>query len=120
MKKLLEIAKFTENIDEMSKFYENLLGSAPVARSEGMAIFMLGEVKLFLHKLYEPKEGELPPEDHLAFEVPDVTRACEDLVNSGLEIDVPPKEYYWGTSAYLRDPDGQMIELIEAEHDHAN
>lgn len=120
MKKLVEIAKFTKNIDEMSTFYENLIGSAPVARSEGMAIFMLGEVKLFLHKLYEPKEGELPPENHLAFEVADLAQACDELIISGLKIEIPPKEYYWGTSAYLRDPDGQMIELIEAEQDQSS
>ena len=120
MKKLIEVAKFTKNIDQMSAFYENLLGSAPVVRTEGMAIFMLGEVKLFLHKLYEPKEGELPPENHLAFEVTDLAQACDDSIKAGLMIEVPPKEYYWGKSAYLRDPDGQMIELIEAEQDQAN
>ena len=29
-------------------------------------------------------------------------------------VEIPPQEYYWGYSAYLRDPDGQMIELIGA------
>ena len=119
MKKLIEIAKFTDNIEEMSSFYENMLGSAPVAQSEGMTIFMLGEVKLFLHHQYEPKEGELSPEDHLAFEVEDVTKACNELVNAGLRVEIPPKEYYWGLSAYLRDPDGQMIELIQSDKDQA-
>ena len=120
MKKLVEITKFTKNIDEMSEFYENLLGITPAARSEGMAIFLLGEVKLFLHAFYDPKEGELPPENHLAIEVADLAQACDDLANAGLTIEVPPKEYYWGKSAYLRDPDGQMIELIEAEQDQAS
>ena len=119
MKKLIEIAKFTDNIEEMSEFYENMLGNAPVARSEEMAIFMLGEVKLFLHQQYEPKEGELPPVDHLAFEVEDVTKACDELVAAGLRVEIPPKDYYWGVSAYLRDPDGQMIELLQANLDQA-
>jgi len=120
MKKLVEIAKFTKKIEEMSAFYENLLGTAPAARSEGMAIFMIGAVKLFLHAFYEQKEGDLPPENHLAFEVPNVIQACDELVQAGLKIEVPPKEYYWGYSAYLRDPDGQMIELIEADQVQTN
>jgi catechol 2,3-dioxygenase-like lactoylglutathione lyase family enzyme len=120
MKKLVEIAKFTKKIDEMSAFYETMLGTTPAARSEGMAIFMIGDVKLFLHASYEPKDGELPPENHLAFEVPDVVQACNELAEAGLKIEVPPKEYYWGHSAYLRDPDGHMIELIEVDQAQSN
>ncbi len=115
MKKLVEIARFTDKLDEMADYYETLLGTPPVARSEGMAIFMFGEVKLFLHHNYEPNEGDLPPENHLAFEVADVEKVCKELADTGLTVEVPPKEYYWGRSAYLRDPDGQMIELIQAD-----
>lgn len=115
MKKLTEIARFTDNLPEMTAFYTNLLEADPVAQSEGMSIFMLGETKLFLHRTYTPAEGELPPENHLAFTVPDVDQTCRQLADAGLEIEVPPKEYYWGYSAYLRDPDGGMIELIQAE-----
>ncbi len=115
--KLTEIARFTDRVDEMAAFYQQLLGVEPVARSEGMAIFMLGETKLFLHRSYTPGEGELPPENHMAFTVEDVDAVCQALVEAGLEIEVPPKEYYWGYSAYLRDPDGAMIELIAAEQE---
>lgn len=114
MKKLTEIARFVEDIDATAAFYETLLGEPPVACSEGMTIFMLGEVKLFLHQTYIPGEGELPPEDHLAFTVPDVEAACAKLSAAGLTIEVQPKEYYWGKSVYLRDPSGQMIELTES------
>lgn len=115
MKKLTEIARFTPHLDAMVGFYETLLGIAPAVRSEGMAIFMLGETKLFLHCSYTPKEDELPPEDHLAFTVADVDATCEMLAAAGLKMEVPPKEYYWGYSAYLRDPDGKLIELIGGE-----
>lgn len=26
-------------------------------------------------------------------------------------MDTMPKDYYWGRSAYLPDPDGQLIEI---------
>lgn len=113
MKKLVEIARFIEDVDQATAFYEAFLGTAPVARSEGMVIFMLGDTKLFLHRSYEPDEGELPPENHLAFEVDDVDETCLQLTTAGVTIETPPKDYYWGRSAYLRDPAGKLIELIE-------
>jgi len=115
MKKLTEIARFSGNLEQMVEFYQDFLGVAPTVRSEGMAIFMLGETKLFLHRSYTPAEGELPPENHVAFTVDDVDAACAELSAAGVSIEVPAKDYYWGYSAYLRDPDGQMIELIQAD-----
>jgi catechol 2,3-dioxygenase-like lactoylglutathione lyase family enzyme len=115
MKKLTEIARFTDKLPEMTAFYQRLFGKEPAARSEGMSIFMIGETKLFLHRSYTPNEGELPPENHLAFTVNDVDQTCRELEAAGLAIEVSPKEYYWGYSAYLRDPDGGLIELIQAD-----
>lgn len=112
---LVELAFFTDNVTEMAVFYQRLLGKEPVARSEGMAIFMSGNTKIFIHRTYQPEEGELPPDNHIAFAVEDVDTACEELVQRGMQLEVPPKDYYWGRSAYLRDPDGQQIELTQGE-----
>ena len=109
--KLIEIAYFTNNVMEMSAFYRTLLGSEPVAMSEDMAIFMSGETKIFIHRIYEATDGELPPENHTAFKVDDVDAACRSLVEQGLKMEIPPKDYYWGRSAYLRSPDGQLVEI---------
>lgn len=115
MKTLTEIASFTDKLPEMTAFYQKLLGTDPAAQSEDMSIFMLGETRLFLHRSYIPKDGELPPENHIAFKIDDVDQTCRELQSDGLKIEIPPKEYYWGYSAYLRDPDGKMIELIQAD-----
>lgn len=116
MKKLTEIAKFTDNLPEMTAFYQRLLNTEPAAQSEGMSIFMIGKTKLFLHRKYTPKEGELAPENHIAFSVVNINQTCLELQSSGLEIEIPAREYYWGTSAYLRDPDGHLIELIQDDN----
>jgi catechol 2,3-dioxygenase-like lactoylglutathione lyase family enzyme len=112
--KLIELAWFTENIGQMTDFYCTLLGAGPLAQSDDMAIFLTGETKIFLHRTYQPSEGELPPNNHIAFGVEDVDAACETLVKQGLMLEVPPRDYYWGRSAYLRDPDGRQIEITKA------
>ena len=113
--KLTEIAFFTKDVQGTADFYQALLDSKPVAHSEGMSIFMAGDTKIFIHHHYEPKDGELPAENHIAFTVSDVDEACRQLTSQGISVEVQPEEYYWGKSAYLRAPDGQLVELIEAE-----
>ena len=112
--KLHELAYFTDNVQEMTNFYRRLLGTDTVAQSDDMAIFMSGGTKIFIHRKYPPSEGDLPANNHIAFAVEDVDAACETLTQQGLTLDVPPKEYYWGRSAYLRDPDGHQVEIITA------
>ena len=112
--KLTEIAFFTDRVTEMASFYRRLLGTAPVAESDGMAIFMTGDTKIFIHRSYVPAPGDLPPQNHVAFSVEDVDAECVTLTRQGLTLEVPPKDYYWGRSAYLRDPDGHLIEITKA------
>jgi catechol 2,3-dioxygenase-like lactoylglutathione lyase family enzyme len=112
--KLIELAYFTENVQQMEDFYRSLLGTEPVARSDDMVIFMTGQTKIFIHRKYVPAEGELPADNHIAFAVDDVDVTCETLTQQGLTLEVPPKDYYWGRSAYLRDPDGHMVEITKA------
>ena len=47
----------------------------------------------------------MPPNvDHVAFRVSDLE---SDAARLGAEAD----DYPWGRSAYLRDPDGRLVEL---------
>jgi catechol 2,3-dioxygenase-like lactoylglutathione lyase family enzyme len=113
--KLAEIAFFTDNVPQMTDFYRRLLGVEPVAHSEMMAVFFTNETKLFIHFKYAPKNGELPPENHHAFTVENVDMTCRELVEQGLRLEIPPQDFYWGRSAYLRDPDGHQIEITQME-----
>ena len=113
--KLAEIAFFTEDVPQMTNFYRRLLGVDPVASSETMSIFFTEETKIFIHYRYAPKNGELPPEDHHAFTVEDVDKVCEQVMERGLMLEIPPQDFYWGRSAYFRDPDGHQTEIIQME-----
>ena len=99
----------------MTDFYRRLLGSEPLVQSENMAIFQAGETRIFLHYKYQPSDDELPPENHIAFSIINLDEACSALVGSGIALEIPPASYYWGRSAYLRDPEGRLIELAESQ-----
>ena len=117
MKRLEEVARFCADVDASVAFYEKVLGVTPVSWQRGeTATFMLGDVKLFLHRRSEKREPGWPlrDEDHIAFAVEDVDRACEELKSVGLTVAVGPRDFYWGRSAYLRDPDGRLVELHRA------
>lgn len=111
---LTEIAHFTDDVAGMRTFGRRLLDAEPIAESPGMAIFALGQSRILIHKTYAPADGELPPENHIAFTVPDVDAVCQRLTQQGLTLEIPPNDYYWGRSAYLRDPDGHLIELSQS------
>jgi len=110
---LAEIAFFTSDVAALVNFYRRLIGSEPVDSTEGMATFVVGGIKIFIHHTYRPGEGELRPENHLAFAVDDVDAAYEALRAQGVEVEVEPRDYYWGRSAYLRAPNGQLVELSQ-------
>jgi lactoylglutathione lyase len=60
---------------------------------------------------YEPGNGF----GHLAIGVPDIYGVCEKLKSEGVNIPRPPGPMKHGTTliAFIEDPDGYKIELIE-------
>ncbi|HSE74024.1 MAG TPA: lactoylglutathione lyase [Dongiaceae bacterium] len=55
---------------------------------------------------------------HLAVGVPDIYGTCERLAKAGVKIPRPPGPMKHGGSviAFIEDPDGYKIELIEKSH----
>lgn len=111
MKTVAEIALFTDDVEAAKRFYADLLGTSPVAEWPGGALFAAGEAKLLVHERAAAMETGPPNEDHFAFAVDDLDAACDELRRNGTAFLVEPRAYPWGRSAYLRDPDGRLVEL---------
>ncbi len=109
-----EIALFTDDIDGVAAFYRSLSGAAPVAEWPGGALFAVGDAKLLVHMRAGAMEEGPPNEDHFAFAVDDLDATCATLEKAGVTLLVEPRDYPWGRSAYLRDPDGRLVELAQA------
>ena len=119
MRPLVELALFTQDVPALAAFYEQLLGGAPAFQSEQMALFQLDGLHILIHHqepadpAYEVDADGPPNEDHFAIGVKELDGVW---VGSGLK-DAPgaldPATYPWGRSAYLRDPDGRLVEMQE-------
>jgi catechol 2,3-dioxygenase-like lactoylglutathione lyase family enzyme len=112
--RLSEIAVFTDDVPGVSAFYRRLLGTAPVEEWPGGALFAFGDGRLLVHERAAAMDGGPPNEDHFAISVDDLDHACVALVEDGCTFLVEPQAYPWGRSAYLRDPDGRLVELAQA------
>jgi catechol 2,3-dioxygenase-like lactoylglutathione lyase family enzyme len=109
-----EVALFTDDVAAAKDFYARLLASEPEAEWPGGAVFSAGSAKVLVHERAGAPEGGPPNEDHVALSVADLAAACEQLGALGVDFLVEPRDYPWGRSAYLRDPDGRLVELAQA------
>jgi catechol-2,3-dioxygenase len=109
MPRIAEVALFTEDVAGLTGFYERLLGRPPDHRSDSHASFDLGGTILFIHVAGGSAPVGVPNADHIAFAL-DQDEAAQRARSGGFEV-VGPEDFDWGRSAYLRDPDGRVLEL---------
>ena len=104
---------FESNVKKASDFYQQLLNSSPTKKDHNSCTFTFGNIKYFIHKKDNWEKGMPPNEDHIEFEVEDLDKELVRLRQQGFTLEIDPKKYYWGYSAYLSDPEGRFIELIQ-------
>jgi catechol-2,3-dioxygenase len=109
MPRIAEVALFTDDVRSLAAFYERLLGRPPDSSSDSHASFDLGGTTLFIHVAEGEGHEGAPNADHVAFAL-DQDAAADRARSGGVDV-VGPKDFYWGRSAYLRDPDGRAVEL---------
>ncbi len=114
MRKIVELTLFTDRLDELTRFYSHVLACEPETATEDIALFRAGGVTLLIHRSVPPRADGLPNVDHFAIGVDGgdgVDRAAAELEEADTPVPYPPRDYEWGRSAYLNDPDGRLVEL---------
>jgi len=112
-----------DDVDRSLAFYTGVLGLALDHRSGPYAQLATGTTRLALYErraMGETLGAELRPPDadapgfEIGFKVDDVDAAYARLVDAGATGAVPPTDRAWGQrTAYLRDPDGHLVELAQ-------
>ncbi len=115
------------DIEKSLDFYCNKLGLVEVSRHEYeegrfTLIFLTAPEDMNKVKEHRAPMIELTynwdPEDykggrnfgHLAYRVDNIYELCAKLIESGITINVPPRD---GHMAFIRSPDGISIELLQ-------
>lgn len=113
------------DLDRAVAFYTEVLGLPLGHRSGPFAQLATGVTRVALYEREAMAStlgvGELRSPDpnapgfELGFKVDDVDAAYAELVAAGAEPTTPPTDRPWGQrTAYVRDPDGHLIELAAA------
>jgi catechol 2,3-dioxygenase-like lactoylglutathione lyase family enzyme len=118
---LLESALYGTDLAALERFYVEVFGLAPIARTEGCNVVLrCGHAALILFnpeatsrpgRMFPPHGGDQP--GHIAFVVPgpEIPTWRARLATHGVEIET---EVGWpdgGCSLYVRDPAGNSVEL---------
>jgi catechol 2,3-dioxygenase-like lactoylglutathione lyase family enzyme len=138
---LRHLALHARRLDEMTRFYVELLGFHVEWQPDADNVYLSsGTDNLALHRAAAPAGGTTPPHgdalaavapssdrdraarprdtvlDHLGLIVrtaDDVDRWAEFLAGRGVVIDAMPRTHRDGArSCYLRDPDGNVVQII--------
>ena len=117
------IILIVEDLERALQFYTGVLGLRLGHRSGDYAQLDTGATRLALYtrnamartlsmSLNAPAVDA--PGFEIGFKVADVNAAFSELVAHGAPAVVPPTDRFWGQrTAYVRDPDGHLIELAQ-------
>ena len=111
------------DLDRALGFYVDVLGLRLGHRSRNYAQLDTGTTRLALYTrsamaktlgmALDPPSSNAPGFE-VGFKVSDVDAVFTDLIARGAQPVMPPTDRFWGQrTAYLRDPDGHLIELAQ-------
>ncbi len=124
LKTLDYVVLIVRDLDVAVRFYCEVLGLALKHRADAYAQIEAGATRLGLYTreamqvtldraLAEPAAAA--PAFEIGFKVEDVDAAFAELKRRGAQAVMAPRDRPWGQrTAYLCDPDGNLIELAQA------
>ena len=116
------IAIYTRDLARLEAFYTQVLGFPVVRRWDAVGIVFVdvGDLWIELTSQDSPDDGAQPRAldqgvgiNHFALQVDDVDRSFQELGDRGVHVLAAPANYENVRVAFLADPDGNVLELIE-------
>ncbi|MCA0420556.1 MAG: VOC family protein [Proteobacteria bacterium] len=125
LNRIVETALYVDDLDRARAFYEDKLGLAPLLKTKTLFAYDVGGANVLLLfqrgaslQTQSAAGGTIPPHDgngplHIAFAIDaDELPAWETrLEERGIAVEGRMQWERGGTSLYLRDPDGHLLEL---------
>lgn len=117
--RLSQVIVYVSDMQRSIAFYQDLLGLTLISESDQWSEFKAGEFHIALHssQQHDEVQGEsnvTAGNAELVFEVEDINKACAEIQQKGGAVEGPQvMEGLNVQVAFLRDPDGMAIELIE-------
>jgi predicted enzyme related to lactoylglutathione lyase len=106
------VVLYSRDLDRARTFYRDVLGLPILLEERHVIHFDAGSVRVAIH-LYPTDGAREAPEGFLVFAVDNLDAAYAELRGRGAEFLGPPATRPYGRVAYLRDPEGHEIGLIE-------
>lgn len=113
---LHHVAICVDNIDRALAFYTDVLGLEQVDRpplpNDGAWLIVGGHEDQMVHLMIT---GDSAPAtfQHFALSCPDLDEAAASLAARGYELSTPDVIPGYGRQAFVRDPEGNLVELNE-------
>ncbi len=99
----------TKNLDASAHFYKEILG-IHIHPGEEYPHYECSWNDPYLHFAIFPSDAKQPL---LAFAVDNLEHTHKRVVAAGAEVVSAPMQETWGRSAEYRDPDGNIVSLVE-------
>jgi predicted enzyme related to lactoylglutathione lyase len=106
------VVLYSRDLDRARTFYRDVLGLPILLEEPHVLHFDAGSVRVAIHQ-YPTEGAREAPEGFLVFAVDNLDVAYADLKGRGAEFLGPPANRPYGRVAYVHDPEGHEIGLIE-------
>ena len=106
---------WSEDLEGLTYFYRETLGLQPHSTRPDLVAFRFGDVRLTLGR-HDQVTGitKEPYRIMLNLGVTDIHLAYRRLVKRGVQFIRPPEKEHWGGwVATFRDPDGNVLQLLQ-------
>ena len=107
---------WTNNVERLAGFYRDVLDMEPVSQRDGFIAFQFGDARFSISRHSQIDDGGAkdPLRIMVNLAVDDIHASYQRLRAKGVEfIREPEKEHWGGYVATFKDPDGNVLQLLQ-------